>query len=529
MGRGGAGRRRLGGSAAAALLALLPLPARVRLGRDAACARRERRRALRPAARRPAGRARPAPGARPPLALPELRGLGPRAGGTRPRSRLLAARQPRADRAALLARRVHPQGGRHVRRAADDGARGVAGGAPREHAPHGPRHERDVWRGLAVRDRRHVLHRRGARALGGGGGRAPEDRAQPLRRAAQRLAALPDGTARPAPRDEDAGARRERRGRPDAALHGAGRREGRPVVGPRRLLLRLPGAVRRRRQGRGRALGVGRVAPRGRRAQGTARGLARQGVPRDLHGHLPPGRARGGLLHDPVVAVRALVPADRRGGGQPGRDPARRVRGDALPARRRFLLLVRRPGTGRHRVDLPPRAGGVHARNALRLPLLRAADVPGRHAHPAADPQRPLARRPDGALRPLGLRRRPPSGRPRGHELPDARHAGEPHVHDVLDSHVPRLPHVARRRGVPARADARRAPRAHEPRALCGRGRPPARPARLELHGLGARVARPGGGGRAAGLPRRRRARIAHEPPLPQRAQGGGGRRRGPG
>ena len=300
-------------------------------------------------------------------------------------------------------------------------------------------------------------------------------------------------------------------------------------MGSRRLLLRLPGAVRRRRQGRGRALGVGRVAPRGRRAQGAARGLARQDVPQDLHGHLPPGRARGGLLHDPVVAVRALVPADRRGGGQPSRDPARRVRGDALPARRRFLFLVRRPGTGRHRVDLPPRAGGVHARNALRLPLLRAADVPGRHAHPAADPQRPLARRPDGALRPLGFRLRPPSGRPRGHELPDARHAGEPHVHDVLDPHVPRLPHVARRRGVPARADARRAPRAHEPRAPCGRGRPPARPARLELHGLGTRVARPGGGGRAAGLPRRRRARVAHEPPLPQRAQGGGGRRRGPG
>ena len=89
--------------------------------------------------------------------------------------------------------------------------------------------------------------------------------------------------------------------------------------------------------------------------------------------------------------------------------------------------------------DISARDADVLPRNAFRLPVLRTADVSGRHARPAERPFGYVARRPhhqarDRNLRPQHARRRAVSV-----QLPDARAPGGRELHALLPADVRRL------------------------------------------------------------------------------------------
>ena len=258
--------------------------------------------------------------------------------------------------------------------------------------------------------------------------------------------------------------------------------------------------------------------------QGQPERVEGQGL-RRLRRHLRLRRPRPRGLPAAVVPLRAVVRARHRGGrgARHGRGPL--ARREPLPARLRDgVHEPRRPRARRRAAHRRADDADVQPRNALRLPLLRAADVPRRHARAAERPLVDDVRRRAHPPRDRDLRPQPPRRRQRALQLPHAGYAGGGGLHALLPRHVPRLRDVPHGPRLAARAPPGDARHAQRPRALRARGRPRREPARLVVRGLGAA---PRLGGRlGARLARRRRERRA-EPLLPRRPAGrgaGGGR-----
>ena len=269
---------------------VLPPPQPLHVRRLACRVRRERGRALHALPRRNAHCGGSAPRSRRALVLPDLPHRGSDPGRAPARGRRVAARPPRAARPALLPRRLHPQGGGRLRRATHH-RQGEVGDRPaREHEDDRPRHLPHLRRRLAVPGVRHGLPERAAagKRLAEGGGRAQADQDEPVWRTREGLDALPVGPSRPDVRPQDARPRRERTVRPDAGVHGPREFRARPLVGPRRLLLRLPRAGDGGRQGRGGDVGLDRIPARQGRQEGQPRRVGGEVLQPDPHGHLPP-------------------------------------------------------------------------------------------------------------------------------------------------------------------------------------------------------------------------------------------------
>ena len=456
------------------------LPLRLHVRRRAARLRRDGRRALLPDPRRAVRRARAASRLGGQLDVPELPRAA-RGGAARDGGRRLEARQGRAVRAALPPPRLLPQGRGRLRRRAHDGAGRVdvrrAGGRA---AP-----ARQGRGGRLVRDGRHL------RADGDGRPRRAARDVAPARRRARRipqgerlrpspagLDALPLAAAGPDRRPRVARALRDGR-RDDVPLHGAGGRETAYPLGPRPLHLRLPRGRRVGRQGRENVLALGRVALRA--LEGPARQEMVQGQPERVEGqglrrlrrHLRLRRPCPRGLPAAVVPLRAVVRARHRGGrgARHGRGPL--ACREPLPARLRDgVHEPRRPCARRRAAHRRADDADVQPRNALRLSLLRAADVPRRHARAAERPLVDDVRRRAHPPRDRDLRPQPPRRRQRALQLPHAGYAGGGGLHALLPRHVPRLRDVPHEPRLAARAPPGDARHAQRPRALRARGRP---------------------------------------------------------
>ena len=215
-------------------------------------------------------------------------------------------------------------------------------------------------------------------------------------------------------------------------------------MGPGSLLLRLSRCDAFRRQGREvRDLLRRGVAPRRQQAQderaGCARTYCRPLSPR-VRRHVRERRKEGRKVFRAVVPLRQVGSHRHRDEGRAADGRRRRARRKPLSGRDGEPFRVER------RQDVRPgarylgaRDADVLPRNAFRLPVLRTADVSGRHARPAERPFGYVARRPhhqarDRNLRPQHARRRAVSV-----QLPDARAPGGRELHALLPADVRRL------------------------------------------------------------------------------------------